>query len=395
MKVNQLQTPCFIVKTNEFKQNILNFKNAIQSCYRNGILSYSVKTNSLPYLLNLARENGCYAEVVSYDEYMLAIKCGYVSKNIIYNGPMKSKETFKKALQEGAYVNIENFREIEWLKEIPVKKDLNLGVRLNINLKEIAPEDNKSEDDISRFGFSYENGEFEDAINKIREYGFEISGIHIHRTSKTRSLNVYQKICTYANKIIDEYGFKLKYIDMGGGFYGNMPGKPLYIDYVKAIYNELNVSSDTVVIFEPGNALIASPVDYVTTIQDTKNIMHKHVCFCDGSRIDIDPLFHKTNYLYEIVGDLDTHIEEQQVLTGCTCLEFDNIMTLNKIPKLKIGDKIIFKCVGAYTMTLTPNFIRLIPNVYAYNENTFQLIREKWSAKEWIQKSYIGEEKDV
>lgn len=391
MNVEQLQTPCFIIKSKEFEENIVNFRKALKKYYKNGILSYSVKTNSLPYLLCLAKKNGCYAEVVSHDEYMLALKCGYQPEHIIYNGPMKTKETFVEALQNGSYVNIENFREIDWLKEMPMDKELNLGIRLNIDLNKIAPDDSKEDDIFSRFGFSYENGEFKKALDLIRQYGFDISGMHIHRTSKTRSLHVYQGICKYANLVLEKYKLELKYIDVGGGFYGNMPGKPDYIEYVKNIKDHLNVSLDTVLILEPGNALIASPVEYVTTVQDIKNISDNRICFCDGSRIDIDPLFHKTDYWYDIVGQSDMISDEVQIITGCTCLEFDNIMKLNNAVEIHAGDKIVFHCVGAYTMTLTPNFIRLIPNVYSYDGNKLKLVRERWTATEWIQKSYIGE----
>ena len=45
----------------------------------------------------------------------------------------------------------------------------------------------------------------------------------------------------------------------------------------------------------------------------------------------------------------------------------------------------MYECVGAYTQTLSPNFIRLIPNVYALKDNEYILVRKKWTEKEWIQ----------
>ena len=53
--------------------------------------------------------------------------------------------------------------------------------------------------------------------------------------------------------------------------------------------------------------------------------------------------------------------------------------------EINIGDKILYECVGAYTQTLSPNFIRLIPNVYALKDNEYILVRKKWTEKEWIQ----------
>ena len=58
-------------------------------------------------------------------------------------------------------------------------------------------------------------------------------------------------------------------------------------------------------------------------------------------------------------------------------------------PLLKVGDRIIYKNVGAYTMCLTPMFIRYIPNVYVLENGDYKLVREKWTANEYIKKSTI------
>ena len=90
----------------------------------------------------------------------------------------------------------------------------------------------------------------------------------------------------------------------------------------------------------------------------------------DGSRNDIDPFFNKKDYLKEILRrDADRPIEPNQTVTGCTCLEYDRLFTLTDAPRLDVGDRILYNNVGAYTMTLSPQFIRLWPRVYAINEN--------------------------
>ena len=58
--------------------------------------------------------------------------------------------------------------------------------------------------------------------------------------------------------------------------------------------------------------------------------------------------------------------------------------------ELKVGDKIIYEKVGAYTMCLTPLFIKYFPDVYIYDNNNIEQVRKKWSANEYIQKSLIG-----
>lgn len=69
-KIN-LHTPCFILDEQDVTHNIHEFKTALNSYFTKNIIGYSVKTNSLPYVLKIAKDNGCYAEVVSYHEYQL------------------------------------------------------------------------------------------------------------------------------------------------------------------------------------------------------------------------------------------------------------------------------------------------------------------------------------
>ena len=118
-EVTDFQTPCFIFHEKEFERSVVGFRQALKEAMGNGIVGYSVKTNSLPYMLSMAKLLNCYAEVVSGDEYELARACGFSIDHIIYNGPMKSKSTFLEAIAGGAIVNIETKREIEWLKELP------------------------------------------------------------------------------------------------------------------------------------------------------------------------------------------------------------------------------------------------------------------------------------
>lgn len=113
-----LLTPCFILDEAEFKRGVDEFGGAMRSQFGRVEIGYSVKTNSLPYTMRMAGKFGCMAEVVSHDEYQLACICGFNPDRIIYNGPMKSKETFLESIKGGAVVNLETKRELEWLKAV-------------------------------------------------------------------------------------------------------------------------------------------------------------------------------------------------------------------------------------------------------------------------------------
>ena len=392
-KIKKLQTPLFIFNEDELKSCIRKFKTALNKEFKNNIIGYSLKTNSLPYCLKVAKENGCYAEVVSYHEYQLAINIGFTKEHIIYNGPLKSKKTFLDAIQHNAIVNIETWREIDWLNELPKNKIYEIGIRINIDSSNISQEDAFSKNDDSRFGFSFDSGDLEKAIKLIQTKPYiKLVGIHSHKEPKTRSVHFYQKVVEYVIHIIKKLQLNLKYWDLGGGFFGPMPNKPTFNEYTKSIYKELKKinGEEYNIIVEPGNALISSSFTYICSVIDIKEHDSNIYITTDGTRNDIDPFFRKNNYFKSFIyTHKETTCTQDQIIGGLTCLEYDRLFTLPKNSRtINIGDKIIFDRVGSYTMALTPLFIHYFPIVYLKtNTREFRIIREEWDTKEFLMKS--------
>lgn len=391
--LNDLNTPCFILDVEELSRSIRGYQAALNDCFADSIVSYSVKTNSLPYSMCVAKEHGCYAEVVSVDEYELALLCGYSKDHIIYNGPMKSRDSFLDAVINGAIVNVETHRELEWLRELPHSGPYQIGIRLNVNITKVSPEDADGDNDNSRFGFSDDTDEFATALDFIQELSnVRLAGLHIHRTAHSRSIRFYQNSIRYACKVINKYSLDLNYLDIGGGYFGIFPNKPTYQQYANAFKDTLtNYSLDNLrVIVEPGNAIVASSFSFLSEVVDVKHVeKNRWFVTTDGSRNDVDPFFRKTSYLYELLTGSEGEMVEEQIVSGCTCLEYDRLFTIIRNPLLKEGDRILYKNVGAYTMCLTPLFIRYIPNVYVYKDGRYELVRGKWTANDFISKSII------
>lgn len=388
-----LNTPCFIFDEAEFIRSVTQFNSALESNFKESIIGYSVKTNSLPYILKKTLDLGCYAEVVSHDEYRLARLVGFPVDRIIYNGPMKSKETFLEAIVGNAIVNIETKRELEWLKELPSSGDYSVGIRLNIDINSISPKDTKKENDFSRFGFSDATSEFADALRAISKVdNVKLKCLHIHRMSGTRSVAYYKHLVDYACGIIKKYNLSVDMIDVGGGYFGIFRNAPTYKDYSDAFKESITKNfpnRDFTVIVEPGTAVVASSMSYLSSVIDTKVLPGCRIVVTDGSRNDVDPLFTKTDYIKEILRQGDTPVSDRpQIICGSSCIERDQLFTLNGYHSLIVGDMIKYDNVGSYTMCLSPNFINYLPRIYVENgDGCFRLIRDKWTTKEYIQKS--------
>ena len=388
--MRELQTPCFVIRTQQLDSLVESCKREFYKIWPEGIVGYSFKTNNLPWVIKYLKEKGLWAEVVSSDEYQLAKAMGYKADNIIFNGPVKGKNEFIEAVEEGAIVNIDSQRELEWLLECNIDKisKSKIGLRVNFCLEDFCPGESQEGEEDGRFGFSYEKHELKKAIEFLAYHNIPLSGIHLHCSSKTRSLNVYKAIASIADQIVRDYKLSLSYIDIGGGFFGGVAGKPTFKEYFNEV-NNIFLSNPLLkninVVIEPGMSLIGASVDYLTTVVDTKITKNNFFVLLDGSRVHIDPLMRKKGYTFHIereksfVGTKNV----QQILCGFTCMEGDRFFELND-QALEVGDRVIFEKVGAYTMGLSPQFIEFYPPVYAEKNGQIILARKKNTADKFI-----------
>lgn len=389
----QPPTPAFVIDVPALERFTDRFRQAMDTHWPHSILSYSFKTNSLPWLVTFMRDRGAWAEVVSDAEYELALALGYEPDRIVLNGPYKSRERLRAALLGGSVINLESKRDVAWTVELAhelPETEFGIGLRVNWDLESRCPGESTFDEQSSRFGFSTENGELDQAISELTSAGVRIAGLHVHRNSRTQSLGVYRAAATVAAEVITSRGLDLDWIDIGGGFFGSDHGSPTFDDYMQVIRQTLDGVVDverTCLITEPGGALVAVPMEFHASVIDVKQVESRTFVVTDTSRTNLDPLFRRTNP-YEIdVATSSTRVISEQIVSGFTLVEGDRLMTLHDMPELELDDRIVFHKVGAYTMALQPLFIEYLPAVYARTETELMLVRSKWGATEYLQGS--------
>lgn len=395
---SKIKTPSYIINQADLDKNCADFLCALKKSWNNFILGYSVKTNSLPWIISYLRSKAFYAEVVSETEYDLALRAGYPPQNIIYNGPAKSKDSFLFSIKNNSILNIDSNREIEYLESMDESGPFNVGIRVNFDVEAFCPGQSECGVDGGRFGFNLENGKLREAVERIRRMNnVHIVGLHLHTSSKTRSVDIYRILAKKACEIKQQFHLQLKYIDIGGGFFGGLPGKPSFTDYCSAISDELKKAfsvEQTALIVEPGTSIIASPIKYICKVIDVKETNKNIFVVTNGSRIHIDPLMHKKDYFLDTTAKNES-IMEKQIISGFTSMDNDRITELNHSAKLDVNDYIIFKKVGAYTMSFSPLFIKYFPTVYWETEDTLLEVRAAWGVDEYIAKNIFWGEKQT
>ena len=383
-----MNTPYFLIKKEKLDLNITEFRDVLKKLWPNSFLSYSVKTNSLPWLLRYIKDCGHKAEVVSDEEYELAKLAGFKGEEIVFNGPIKSPEMLKKAVADRSYINIDSMSDVETLAKIKIPDTKLIGIRVNVDPRTFEQNDIGYVEDGFRFGFGVDNGEFKNVVDRLDLTGKEF-GLHLHCNSVTRNVSVYRAIIRFAVKLIKEYSLTPSFIDVGGGFAGGVLNKPSAIEYITAIKEELKGVVDirrTTLIIEPGSAIIGSAVEFHTSVLDVKDTGFARIVTTDGSRIHLDPLWKKSKYVTRVEsGEQNQETHPRQIICGYTCMDHDRITVFENQKELHVGDRIVYTREGAYSMTLGGLFIRFLCDVYVEDNDKTTKVRSKMTANQYFE----------
>ena len=402
MRTDREHSLYYLIKEGELNKDIELLRGALRDNWGdNSIMGYSVKTNSLPWLLNHLRKEGFYAEVVSDSEYDLARRLGYDADKIIYNGPIKDRAVFKQVIQDGGIVNLDSNYELDWLEEMSASSmAIKVGIRINADIASLSPNEELLEEDGGRFGYCLENGTVAQVIERIKSMpNVKLSGLHLHSSTKSRSVEVYGALAKLAVNVARDYSLDLEYIDMGGGYFGGRDDMPNYRDYFGVIARVLSecFSKDKVtLIAEPGVSLVSRASSLITEVIDTKDIRGHRYVVTTGSRVLLNPQVTRHTYPHHIeymesptAPDGPRQPLPSQWICGSTCMEYDRLFEIRDGAELKPGDRVVYDLAGGYTIALSPLFIHYFPKVIIekITGETF-VARDEWTNDEFLMKNH-------
>lgn len=386
----QFGTPFYLMDKEVYIKNITAFQEAFRRKYDKLIVGYSFKTNYVPALCKIAKEIGCYAEVVSEMEYSLAKRIGF--DKIIFNGPIKKTVSLKKALADKAIINIDSRYELDTVLEYKAEHPndvVGVGLRLNVNLTD---KEGISKVQcglrVGRFGFSEKM--LEEIIPMLRDKDIKIISLHGHTSSSDRAVANYGLITEQMLQICEKFALNdLQYFDVGGGFFGaaargiDISNKPNYVDYANCILdlclnNKWFMQIEPTIVIEPGVSVVANVFSYVSKIFQVKDIAGQKFLTTDGTVFDVKPTLHKNNLphlFYVRKNETGTFLAN---LVGSTCMEKDVILNNVEVPSsIGYGDYVKIEGVGAYTIALSPTFINYLSPILSIKDNNVSIIRRR------------------
>lgn len=359
----------YLLETGSFEKNYKDLTAAFKTYYSRFNIAYSYKTNYTPKLVKIVDRLGGYAEVVSDMEMEVALRSGVAPHRIIWNGPVKNTRKVKELLLAGGTVNIDSIYEIDEIRDAAERHPehtLNVGVRVNYDVGDGV---------LSRFGVDVNGKEFNQILTFISDMpNIRLINLQAHfakRSPEFWTARAEGMLKVY-DKVVEKYGMKPERLDIGGGIYGNMPSslrkqlgveKVSYEDYAiraaRLFAEHFKDDLDAPYLFiEPGSAIAGDCMRFVSRIETLKKIRGKTIATVMGSQKNIS--MNGINPPMEIIaGGGERALVENTDIVGFTCIEGD-VLQKNYCGLLAVGDFIIIRNCGSYSIVMKPPFI--LPN---------------------------------
>jgi diaminopimelate decarboxylase len=393
----------FVFSERRLERNFFELSSAIREQCEGFNVCYSYKTNYIPSIVSRFHQLGALAEVVSGVELRLAQRLGVSGENIVFNGPFKDFDSLKRAVDIGCLINIDSPEELSMLERLlrfpPIRKP-RIGIR--VMLKQDA-------EIVSRFGIDPYSTAFSDIVRRVVQLnGGELASLHCHLPS--RGLTHWESRIRQMKAILRALeGVSIRSINLGGGMAGRMPRSmydqlgghpPSFSDYAKILGEFINSyrmsnKSSTVLMVEPGTALVADAGYYFCRVISVKNSSSSPFVFVAGSAQCIGSIGSSISYRVRVQHEKGYASQRSSVkgarIVGYTCIERD-VLHHCFSGRVAVGDFLCFTNAGSYSVVMKPQFIQLAPPVYLLCANgELRIVRREESLDELTSTYYIPE----
>jgi len=323
---------------------------------------YAVKCNDDTNVIKLLAFLGAGFDCASKGEIQKVMDLGVSADRIIYANPCKQSSYIRYAAEVGVdTMTFDNEQELMKIKQLHPKAKLVLRI--------VTDDSNAICRFSMKFGADMNTARY--LIEKAREIDLEVIGVSFHCGSGQMTSKAFVDAIQNARTIMNygnELGFTMNLLDIGGGFPGNTGTEDYFAEIATAVNAALEEhfpNDGTIrIIAEPGRYYVASAYSLATNVI--------------ASREMIDAESGETKYMYYINDGVygsfncvlyDHYVPEPSFLAnnesnekftssiwGPTCDGLDCIHSSIQIPKLNIGDWILWKNMGAYTISAAVEF---------------------------------------
>ena len=330
--------------------------------YKNNAIHFASMANANPHFLQIIKEEKLNIFVNSILHLERALEAGFSADEIIFTASGLCKKIMKQVDKYGVQLNIDSPNQLnQWLELFPDKA---IGIRVNIGDK-VTPYSSHAGSFIgkeSRLGFTLQ--EIDEISHKTK-----IKGLHLYVGTDIFEVDYFIDCYKELIALVDDFP-ELEYLNFGGGFGISEDGKKQFdfVQYNARVTELMNQTSltknkDLKLILEPGRIIGGDAGYFVCCVSDIKHRDEKQLVGVNASTVQFSrPLLYSdiANHPVGIIRDgvqLTAEKMKPTLIYGCSTYSRDIFSKNIELPKLKIGDVIVFGNAGSYCASSFMEFL--------------------------------------
>jgi len=326
---------------------------------------YAIKSAPNPFLMKILRQEGFGIDCSSMAELVLAERVGMRGEEIMFTSNDTPAYEYKKAIELGAIVNLDDFGHIKYLEEQVGLPELvcfryNPGALKEGNAIIGHPEE-------AKYGFTRE--QLFEGYKILRDKGIKRFGIHTMVASNELNPDYFVETATILFELIVELyqtlGIRFEFANLGGGI--GIPYKPgqqaVDLDRmssgIKKGYEKYIVSNGLdplKIYFESGRAITGPFGFLVSRVLHIKNTYKKYAGL-DASMANLmRPALYGSYHHITVLSSDENPSKFMYDVTGSLCENNDKFAINRVLPKMISGDLVVIHDTGAHGHAMGFNY---------------------------------------
>lgn len=319
----------------------------------NGMLSYAVKANCHPVILENMVSLGVNVFDVASPAEMQAVRAVHPTARLHYHNPLRSYREIQIAKTFGiASWSIDSKRELDKLGDLPPETEIAVRIKLDAT----GGHYNFGE----KFGASLEDAA--SLLRQVQELGLKPT-MTFHPGTQCSQPDVWGEYIAACHKVASAAGVTLSALNVGGGFAAHRQG-PLHD--LTATFRAIQAAADTYLpdvplVCEPGRALVADAMSValcVKVIRDTGDVVLNDGMY--GALAEWRDVSALDTCRYDVLAknaELKQGAHSLRKVFGPTCDSLDCVPFPVSLPiDLEEGDYALFHSMGAYSQAIVTAF---------------------------------------
>jgi diaminopimelate decarboxylase len=326
---------------------------------------YAIKSAPNPYLMKIMLNEGFGIDCSSYAELVLAEKLGMKGDQIMFTSNDTPVYEYKKAIELGAIINLDDISHIEYLEKNVGLPQLvcfryNPGALKEGNTIIGHPEE-------AKYGFTRE--QLFEGYQMLKDKGISRFGLHTMVASNELDPAYFVETAELLFDLIVELnerlGIQIEFANLGGGI--GIPyrptDQPVDLDFMSAgirkLYQEkieANGLAPLRIYFESGRAMTGPFGFLVSRVLHIKKT-YKQYAGLDSSMANLmRPALYGSYHHITVMGKEYEPLDQVYDVTGSLCENNDKFAIDRQLPVIEPNDLVVIHDTGAHGHAMGFNY---------------------------------------